>query len=241
MFALPSTVSIVATYLLLRWSCRRDLSQSFELEEDNVSLSSSGRIALGGILAVAGVLLTASAFRMDLGLPTCLAALAVTAVIIVRERANPLPLFKEISWGVLPLVAGLFVIVEAVKRVGALDMLHAAFQSALLWPGAVAELAVGAAVGFGTNLVNNLPLGLIAGTALQTSPEHAALAKVVMIGVDVGPNLSITGSLATILWLIAIRREGLHFSGWEFLKSGLLIMPPTLLLAIGAELLVHLR
>ena len=53
-----------------------------------------------------------------------------------------------------------------------------------------------------------------------------------LIGVDLGPNLSVTGSLATILWLIALRREGLHVSGWTFLKVGALAMPIALILAI---------
>ena len=92
-------------------------------------------------------------------------------------------------------------------------------------------------MGFGTNLVNNLPLGLIAGATLQTAPFHPILSKAVLIGVDLGPNLSITGSLATILWLIAIRREGMHFSGWQFLKAGMIIMPISLLFTLGAALI----
>jgi len=42
----------------------------------------------------------------------------------------------------------------------------------------------------------------------------------------------VTGSLATILWLIAIRREGLDITFWDFLKWGALVMPPALLLAL---------
>jgi arsenical pump membrane protein len=49
--------------------------------------------------------------------------------------------------------------------------------------------------------------------------------------VDLGPNLSVTGSLATILWLIALRREGEQIGAWQFLKVGLLVMPPALLLS----------
>ncbi|MEO7055435.1 MAG: ArsB/NhaD family transporter, partial [Caldimonas sp.] len=56
----------------------------------------------------------------------------------------------------------------------------------------------------------------------------------VMIGVDLGPNLSVTGSLATILWLIAIRREGENVSAWQFLKVGMVAMPATLVPALAA-------
>jgi arsenical pump membrane protein len=48
----------------------------------------------------------------------------------------------------------------------------------------------------------------------------------------------VTGSLATVLWLIAVRREGLQIGGWQFLKLGALIMPPALLLASLALSLV---
>jgi arsenical pump membrane protein len=98
------------------------------------------------------------------------------------------------------------------------------------------------AVSFGiaalSNLVNNLPSGLLAGGAVPAAHVPALIRDSVLIGVDLGPNLSVTGSLATVLWLIALRREGEHVTGWHFLKMGALIMPPALLLAIGAVWLV---
>ena len=52
-----------------------------------------------------------------------------------------------------------------------------------------------------------------------------------LVGIDLGPNLSVTGSLATILWLTALRRENLQVSAWNFLKVGVIVMPLALLLA----------
>ncbi len=45
-----------------------------------------------------------------------------------------------------------------------------------------------------------------------------------------------TGSLATILWLAVVRREGQDVSAWRFLKTGLVVMPPALILALAARL-----
>jgi arsenical pump membrane protein len=59
-----------------------------------------------------------------------------------------------------------------------------------------------------------------------------------LIGVDLGPNLSITGSLATILWLNAIRREGEDVSFMTFLKVGAVVMLPTLALTLFARIVV---
>jgi arsenical pump membrane protein len=103
---------------------------------------------------------------------------------------------------------------------------------------AQAAWAVGLFVAGASNLVNNLPSGLIAGAALQGGHVAGQVTGAALIGVDLGPNLSVTGSLATILWLTALRREGLHVSAWQFLKLGLLIMPPALLLALGAITLI---
>ncbi len=239
MFAAPSAVSIAVTYLLLRWYFREDMQTNCNGDESVVSLSTTGRISFFGILSVAAVLLAASAMKIDLGLPTCLAAMVVTAIVLIREKASPAPLLGEISWSILPLVAALFVIVEAVNSAGALGVLHEILLKANRWPAAASALAIGGVIGFATNLINNLPLGLIAGATLHTAQVQAAAQKAVLIGVDLGPNLSITGSLATILWLIAIRRDGLQISGWKFLRAGLVIMPPTLLLALMADLLIR--
>jgi arsenical pump membrane protein len=141
---------------------------------------------------------------------------------------------KGVSWSVLPLVAGLFVLVEALNRAGALHLVSVALE----WCGRAPRLAGGFAAAFGTaglsNVMNNLPSGLLAGGALQSVPVPAHIRDAVLIGVDLGPNLSVTGSLATVLWLIALRREGEQVSGWTFLKAGLVVMPPAMLLAVIA-------
>jgi arsenical pump membrane protein len=85
--------------------------------------------------------------------------------------------------------------------------------------------------------MNNLPTGLVGGAAVKAAAITGPLRDTILIGVDLGPNLSVTGSLATILWLIAIRREGLEIGFWKFLKWGMLVMPPALALALCATLL----
>ena len=91
---------------------------------------------------------------------------------------------------------------------------------------------------FASNLTNNLPAGLVTSAVVAQAHPPARVIDALLIGVDVGPNLSITGSLATILWLTAIRREGVTVGFWRFLKVGALVAPPTVLLAIGARLLI---
>ncbi len=88
--------------------------------------------------------------------------------------------------------------------------------------------------------MNNLPVGLVAGAAVQGAHAPPDVASAILIGVDLGPNLSVTGSLATILWLYALRRENLTVGSWRFLKLGSLVMPPALIAALAAALLLPL-
>jgi arsenical pump membrane protein len=239
MFTLPSIASILVTYLLLRWLSRRELDQACNnSNEDLPQLSPVGHTCLYGIILTALVLIIASTLKIDLGLPTCLAAFAVATIATIQSRSNPVRLIREVSWSVLPLVAALFVIVEAVNTAGATQMLRGSLERMMQLPRPQAAFSVGTTVAFGTDLFNNLPLGLITGSTLRTIPFQAMFAKVVLIAIDLGPNLSITGSLATILWLIAIRREGMHISAWQFFRVGMLIMPISLLFAIAAALLI---
>jgi arsenical pump membrane protein len=85
--------------------------------------------------------------------------------------------------------------------------------------------------------MNNLPVGLMAGTALRHSGDTGIVGHALLLGVDLGPNLSVAGSLATILWLIALRRENVEITAWEFFKTGLIVMP----LALASSLLVLFR
>jgi arsenical pump membrane protein len=107
---------------------------------------------------------------------------------------------------------------------------------------------VGFVVGIANNIVNNLPLGLIAGATVQAAHVKGLIANAVLIGVDLGPNLSVTGSLATILWLLALRKdsspeavgEKLDVGFWKFLKVGVIAMPVALFAALGGAVLVQM-
>jgi len=235
-FAVPAVLSIVATFLVLRLRFRKDLSTSIDAKVEEPALSSNGKLVLAGVALMVLVLLTASAIKKDLGLPTCVVSLVITAVVSIKAKQNPWKLAKEISWSTLVLVAGLFILVDAVESQGALSLT----QSWLDWTRhlapAAGALIAGFAVGAGNNLINNLPLGLIAGGTMQAAHVKGLLANAVLMGVDLGPNLSVTGSLATILWLLALRKEGLDVSFWKFLRVGAVAMPIALLAALGGAI-----
>jgi arsenical pump membrane protein len=50
-----------------------------------------------------------------------------------------------------------------------------------------------------------------------------------ILGCDLGPNLTIVGSLATVLWLLILRRRGVEVSGLDYFKVGVIVTPIMLL------------
>jgi arsenical pump membrane protein len=233
-FAGPSFVAILATYVVLRLTQRRALDAKVATINGAPALTSGGKLAAIGIALTVVVLLSASAFDRPLGLPTFCAGASLTAIVLVIARQSPLPILKDVSWSVLPLVAGLFVLVAGLNQTGVLSALAGTLHDAAAASPHATSWIAGSVVAVVSNLVNNLPVGLIAAATSHAVQVPAQVAGAILIGVDLGPNLSVTGSLATILWLVALRREEIHVSAWQFLKLGWIVMIPALLLALAA-------
>jgi len=237
-FALPSVVSVVATCGLLYWSQRDALRGECASGVDVHPLGAGGRLALGAIGVATVMLLAVSALDRPLGLPTASLGVATAVLVSWKKRSAPWPLLRHLSWSVLPLVAGLFVLVETLDHTGVIRMLAGALQALAGHDAATAYGAAGAIAAFGSNAINNLPAGLIASSTAAQAHSPEAVIDALVIGVDLGPNLSVTGSLATILWLTALRREGEEVGFWQFLKVGSVVMIPALALVLGARWLM---
>ncbi len=235
-FLMPSAVSVAATFLVLLLVERRCLSGRIRTGIPQPRLRTGGWTALVGLVVTALVLLGASAAGIALGLPTCLCGLGTVVVVLLVKREAPWALARGISWGVLPLVAGLFVLVSGLDRTGSPAALAGALHRAVQAGTGLTALACGVGLALLCNLANNLPAGLVAAQVVAQGRLPRPVVDALLVGVDLGPNLSITGSLATLLWLAALRRDGLDVSFRHFLAHGLLVMPPALLLALAALL-----
>ena len=176
-FGLPSIVAIAVTYVILKWTQRKALTESLAAEVQLRQLSFAGRAAGWGIVLAALVLTGASALGWQLGLPTCVAGVLTLVGVAVIKRSSPWPFLREISWGVIPLVAGLFVLVEGLDRSGVIHALSESLRAGVRDSPTLTAASSGLLVGFISNLVNNLPAGLIAGTAVQAAHVPANVAS----------------------------------------------------------------
>lgn len=233
-FTLPSIASILITYLVLRFTQRAAIDQKVSEDFPTEPLSVGGKCVAVGIALTAVALLGASSLDRQLGLPTFIAGTAVTIIVLLISRQSPLPVLRDISWGVLPLVGGLFILVAAVEHTGILNSITQILRDVAANSPREASFGAGILVALASNLMNNLPTGLVAATVSQSADVPLQVTSGILIGVDLGPNLSVTGSLATILWLIALRREGEAVTAWQFLRLGIVVMPPALVVALLA-------
>jgi arsenical pump membrane protein len=233
-FAIPSLVSVIATSGALFLVMRGDLAEPITEPPQSVKLSGAGKVAMGAVGFAIVALLTASALKVDLGAPTLGVGIFAVLLVMIKDRKTLWETARHVSWSVLPLVAGLFVIVEAINRAGVLKVSIQALASLGKLPAWQADLSGAFGVSAISNVINNLPSGLITGAAIAHTQVPDSLRNALLIGVDLGPNFSVTGSLATILWLIALRREKQEVSAWSFLKVGLVVTPVALILSVLA-------
>jgi arsenical pump membrane protein len=231
-FLLPSAASILVTFLCLRWISRKELRGEMRGDVKRVLLSTDGKLALVGLAIAAAGLVSSSALGLSLGIPTCSAAVLAIAVVAWRDRSIPVRIAKGAPWSVLPLVAGLFVIVEALQNAGLLRLGLTGLRALAKTPSWAAKGTAAFTVALLSNGMNNLPVGLMSGAAIRHAQGISVVAYAILIGVDLGPNLSVTGSLATILWLIALRRENVEITAWEFFKIGTIAMPVALIASL---------
>jgi arsenical pump membrane protein len=233
-FALPSLAAIVATFFALRLAQRHAFRGTLATDVPVPALTRGGRVAAGGLVASAIALTVASTFGVDLGVATFASAIATLAIVLGVERKTPWAIARHVPWSVLPLVAGLFVLVEGLRLTGAIASLQAVLRGAADQSVPVTASLAGIAVALACNVLNNLPAAFIAGAVAAGAHADPRITDAILVGIDLGPNLSVTGSLATILWLAVLRRDGVHVRGVDFLRVGAWVMPPALVLALAA-------
>jgi arsenical pump membrane protein len=235
-YLLPSLFVIGITYIILYWKLRKDIRQNVEAFIMIPPLSREAITAGIAIIVTAIALLICSSLGIQLGLPTAIAGVVATCIVLIGSRKKPWVILKGISWSVLPLVAGLFILVEALNKTGLIMNISTIVKNSAAKSATLTAWGSGTFIALVSNLTNNLPSGLIAGNVVRVANVSPLIQYFILVGVDLGPNLSVTGSLATILWLIAIRREGENVSALTFLKLGILIMIPALFAAFAALL-----
>jgi arsenical pump membrane protein len=184
-------------------------------------------------LAVVALTLAGFAGASAAGVNPAWAALAGAAVLaaraLARHRVAPVALVRAADVPFLLFVLGLGIVVKAVVSNGLGAALAPLLPGGTSLPALLATAALAAVL---ANVCNNLPAVLV--LLPLAAPSGAGAVLAVLLGVNIGPNLSYTGSLATLLWRRILRRHGSAPDLGEFTRLGLLTVPAGLLVAVLA-------
>lgn len=255
--ALPALVAIVLNLLLFLWYFRRDIPARFSTADLAARPEAAGE-PLNGFIApmptkrlvrcqyiLAGILIglsTAPFFDWEIWIVACVGALILAGLEITNRDLRPKQLLSGISWDLLPFVFSLFLVMRGVGNSGLSDVA----QNILAQTGAAGSFAqlliIAATAALGSNLINNLPMLLIAADSLTAPVTSGQLGMdalyAALIGTNLGPNLTVIGSLATMLSLSIVGKKGLRIPGLLYLKIGLVTVPILLLGSVVALWLV---
>jgi len=241
--ALPQATALAVNYWLFRRLFARELPESFDAE----SLPEPGAVIpdvpyfRGAVVVLAAVLVGYFVGSL-LGVPPYAIALTGSVALLgwgMWRRRVGLGVLREISWPIFPFVIGLFVVVRGVENLGLAGLAARGLAAAEHAPLAQALVAAFGA-GMGSNVVNNIPMALLAISSLQHGAGAAAQYGA-LVGCDLGPNLTVAGSLATMLVITSARRQGEDVGAGDFFRVGVRATPVILLAgALGVWVMVTL-
>jgi arsenical pump membrane protein len=226
--ALPWLAAVGTVYLVFRVFFRRDLN----VQPDPPENEPAPQIPVFALVVVA---LTLAGFVIAeaFGVAPAWAALAGAAVMAVRSltrrHTTAVAIVQSVNIPFLVFVLALGVVVQAVMQNGVSARMGALLPSGSGLPALLGFAVLAALL---ANIVNNLPATLVLVPLVASSGTAAVLA--VLIGVNIGPNLTYVGSLSNLLWRSVLRRYDVSASVGEYTRLGLFTVPTALVAAVLA-------
>jgi len=231
--AFPQLLALGVNYFVFRWLFRASLPSNFSVEAlpDSKSVVPDEKFFKASLAVFLAVVLGYGLGDFIHVPPFAFAIMGAVILFAVGIRLGRVKvgIVREVSWSVFPFAMGLFVVVRAMENQGLGSLvtreLNVGAQSKIL------TVIIGVfGAGIGSNVVNNIPMALLSISSLKHTDDLARYAS--LIGCNLGPNLTVTGSLATMLVIATARKQGENVGAKDFLKVGLITTP--LLLAAGA-------
>jgi arsenical pump membrane protein len=189
------------------------------------------------------LILLAYLLTAPLHIPVCVVAgLAASILLLVAGFGRVIPVRKVLRgapWQIVIFSLGMYLVVYGLRNAGLTDYL----ASALVWLGHqglfTATIGTGFLAAVLSSIMNNMPSVLVGALAIQQTHDITPLTRDLMvyanvIGCDLGPKFTPIGSLATLLWLHVLASKNHRVTWGQYIKVGLIITPPVLLVTLIA-------
>jgi arsenical pump membrane protein len=234
----PSLLVIGANLWLFRWLFQKDLlavNHNNELEEPpqidrffKVASAGLGLTALGYIMV--------SIYGLPLSYPAMGGAIFLLVCGFGFKRLNIKTVASGISWSIFLFIFALALLVKGLENAGVIKLIAGELAKLAAHGPLQALFSVTLGTALGSNLINNWSMMMISVSSLDAMSQnpafHQSLVYGAIMGADIGPNLTILGSLSSMLWLVLLRQRGLDIRPMQYIKLGLIVTPVLLIIGV---------
>ena len=243
-------VALAATLVVLWIFYRRDVPATYlvaQLEAPRSAIRDHTVFAAAFPLLV--VLLVAYFVLAPLGVPVSVVTGAGALVLLAlagrwhRRGSGGVisvgQVLRSAPWQIVIFSLGMYLVVYGLRNAGLTNYL----AHGLVWLGGRGPWVATIGTGFGaailSSVMNNMPGVLVGALSIEQAHGVPAVTRELMIyanviGCDLGPKFTPIGSLATLLWLHVLSRKGITITWGQYMRVGLVITPPVLLVVLLA-------
>jgi len=236
---LPNLLSIIASIAILWFYFRKDIPLRVDVSELPEPSSVIKNHTMFKISWFFLAFLMVGYFIGDYyNLPISVFALGGALVFLLianhYKAVKPIMTIKAAPWQIVWFSIGLYVVVYGLKNAGLTDIIASWIETLSHQGETVAIIGTGFLSGFISSVMNNMPTIMIMDIAIDNVGYigNEALVYANILGSNLGPKMTPIGSLATLLWLHVLAQKGVKIGWGEYMKVGLVITPPVLLIAL---------
>lgn len=234
---LPTLAAGATAFVMLYLTSRKHLKAPVEGEPERFVIKDRLSLWVGIVhLAACTVMLALSSYiGVEMWLVSALAvgSLAFWCLVIDLSRRHLpdelLALAERAPWQLIPFVLSMFVMTIVLNEKGVTEAIGTFLGNEHT------ALRYGLSSFLAANIVNNIPMSVLFCSVMQscdTAVLHQAVYATI-IGSNIGAFLTPIGALAGIMWSSILNEHGLRFGYLDFLKIGVTIALPTLLVALA--------
>lgn len=231
LMALPWLATLVVQYAVHRWWFRAEIADVPDHDPQDPGPTPVAALCVLGATLV-GFVLSSQVGVEPVWFATA-GAVVLTVIAVARRASGPVGVVRAINPLFLLFVFALGVLVAAIADGSIGRWLGGIIPTG---SGLLALLGVAAIGAVVANVINNIPATLLLLAAMSGAPTVALLAM--LLGVNIGSNLTYVGSLANLLWRRIVSRDGVEVSAVGFSALGLVAGPPSIIAAVAALWLV---
>jgi len=234
--ALPNLLSIIASIAVLWIYFRKDIPTFIDITQLATPESAIKNMTMFRLswwflaLLMAGYFI-GDAYHLPVSVFALGGALVFLAIATYFKATQPLLTIKAAPWQVVWFSIGLYVVVYGLKNGGLTTYLAGVITELQSMGNVYAVIGTGFLSAILSSVMNNMPTIMVMDIAIAEAGNNA-LAYANIIGCNLGPKMTPIGSLATLLWLHVLAQKGVKIGWGEYMKVGLVITPPVLLVAL---------